>query len=205
VNIRNNKNNFKKARYIAGVDEAGRGPLAGPVFIGAVLIDTKDERKLKLLRGVKDSKKISGKKREEWDKIIRDNFECNTASVSNHIIDKIGIQKAVLLGVKRVLSKMKIKPDMVLLDGLLKAPSRYKQETIIKGDEKVSIISASSIIAKVSRDKKMTSIHSKFPEYGFDKHKGYGTKLHYERIKENGLSSCHRRTFCVSYKICQSE
>ncbi|MCR4284314.1 MAG: ribonuclease HII [Parcubacteria group bacterium] len=190
----------RKPRYIVGVDEAGRGPLAGPVFVGAVLVDTKDKRKLKILKGARDSKKISSKKREEWDKIIRDNFECHTASVSNHIIDKIGIQKAVLLGVKRVLGKMKTKPDLVLLDGLLKAPWQYKQKTIIKGDEKISVISAASIVAKVGRDKKMMFIHSRFPEYGFDRHKGYGTRLHYEKIRENGLSSCHRRTFCVNYR-----
>lgn len=190
----------KKPRYIVGIDEAGRGPLAGPVFVGAILVDTEDKHKLKLLKGVKDSKKTSKKKREEWDKILRENFEYHIASVSNHVIDKIGIQKAVLLGVKRVLGKMKRKPDMVLLDGLLRAPESYKQETIIRGDEKIPAISAASIVAKVGRDKKMMLFHSNFPEYGFDQHKGYGTRLHYKNIKKNGLSSCHRRTFCVNYK-----
>lgn len=196
----NIRNNFKKYRYIAGIDEAGRGPLAGPVFVGAVLVDTKDKCKLKLLEGIKDSKKTSRKKREEWNKVLKNNFECHIASVSNNIIDKIGIQKAVLLGVKRVLRKMNKEPNIVLLDGLLSAPGSYKQKTIIKGDEKISVISAASIVAKVGRDKKMMFIHSRFPEYCFDRHKGYGTELHYKKIKENGLSSCHRRTFCVNYR-----
>ncbi|PIR57944.1 MAG: ribonuclease HII [Parcubacteria group bacterium CG10_big_fil_rev_8_21_14_0_10_38_31] len=188
----------KKLRYVVGIDEAGRGPLAGPVFVGAVLVDMKDKHKLKLLKGIKDSKKISQKKREEWSQVLRNNFEYHTSSISNSMIDKIGIQRAVLLGVKRVLRKMKRRPDIVLLDGLLRAPESYKQETIIKGDEKIPAISAASIVAKVGRDKKMVLIHADFPEYGFDRHKGYGTKLHYENIKKNGLSSCHRKTFCVN-------
>jgi len=190
----------KKPRYVVGIDEVGRGPLAGPVFVGAVLVDTEDKHQLKLLKGIKDSKKISKKKREEWNQVLINNFEYHISSVSNNVIDKIGINKAVLLGVKRVLGKMKRKPDMVLLDGLLRAPELYRQETIIKGDEKIPIISAASIVAKVDRDKKMMFIHGDFPEYGFDQHKGYGTRLHYENIKKNGLSSCHRRTFCVNYK-----
>ncbi len=185
-------------RYIVGVDEVGRGPLAGPVVVGAMFIDMKDKRKLKLLRGIKDSKKISAKKREEWNKLLKDNFEYHLASLSNNVVDKVGIQRAVLLGVERALGKMRHRPDIVLLDGLLKAPEVYKQKTIIKGDEIVSVISAASIVAKVSRDNKMILLGKKLPEYDFDKHKGYGTKLHYENIKENGLSSCHRKTFCVN-------
>lgn len=194
------KNNFKKYRYIVGVDEVGRGPLAGPVFVGAVLVDMKDKNKLKLLKGIKDSKKISKKKREEWNQVLLNNFECHISSVGSSIIDKIGIQKAVLLGVRRVLGKIKISPDIILLDGLLKAPGSYSQETIIKGDEKIHVISAASIVAKVSRDRKMVLMHNDFPGYGLDRHKGYGTRLHYENIRKNGLSSCHRRTFCVNYR-----
>ncbi len=190
----------KKVKYVAGIDEAGRGPLAGPVFVGIVLVDIKDKNEMKLLNGIKDSKKISAKKREEWSKILKYNFECHSSFVGNEVIDKIGIQKAVLLGVKRVLKKINKTPDVVLLDGLLKAPATYQQKTIIKGDEKIPVISAGSIIAKVSRDKKMARLHKKFPQYGFDRHKGYGTELHYENIKKNGLSSCHRKTFCVEYK-----
>ena len=177
---------------IIGIDEAGRGPLAGPVCIGAVLAKGKRQ----VLKGIKDSKKLSAGKREYWEKIIKKNFESHYVFASHKTIDRIGISKAVLLGVRRVLKKFSQKPDLVLLDGLLKAPDKYKQKTIIKGDEKVPLISAASIIAKVARDKKMIALHKKFPEYCLNAHKGYGTKMHYEKIKKNGLSVIHRKSFC---------
>ncbi|MEK7575639.1 MAG: ribonuclease HII [Patescibacteria group bacterium] len=180
---------------VIGIDEAGRGPLAGPVAIGAVASKIKNKKsKIKILEGIKDSKKLSAKKREEWNKILRENFECHCVFVSHKIIDKMGIQKAVLLGVERVLKKFR-KPNLVLLDGLLKAPEKYKQKTIIKGDEKISLISAASIIAKTIRDRKMIQLHKKFPKYNFDKHKGYGTKLHYRRIRKHGILKIHRKSF----------
>lgn len=188
---------MRKYKFIAGVDEAGRGPLAGPVCVAAIAAKVKNKNeKLKILKGIKDSKKLSAKQREKWKEIIRKNFESHFSLVGNKIIDKIGINKAIFLGVKRILQKFSRRPDLVLMDGLLRAPKNYAQKTIIKGDEKVPVISAASIIAKVARDKKMIKLHKKFPRYCFHIHKGYGTKMHYEKIKKNGLSKIHRKSFC---------
>jgi ribonuclease HII len=186
-------------KYIAGIDEAGRGALAGPVAVATVVGKCKSQiSNLKILEGIKDSKKLSAKERERWYKILKKNFECHYTSVNNKTIDKIGIQKATLLGVKKVLKKFKKKPDLVLMDGGLKAPKYYRQKTIIKGDEKNSLIAAASIIAKVARDRKMILLHKKFPKYSFDRHKGYGTKLHYKKLKKNGPCQIHRKSYNIS-------
>ena len=202
---------MKKHRIIIGVDEAGRGPLAGPLAVAAAATEISNFQFLifkktqnlnfkfknsKLLKNIKDSKKLSAGKREYWEKIIKKNFESHYVFVSHKTIDRIGINKATLLGVQRVLKKFSQKPVLVLLDGLLRAPDDYKQKTIIKGDEKVPLISAASIIAKVARDKKMVKLHKKFSQYCFDVHKGYGTMMHYKKIKQNGLSAIHRKSFC---------
>lgn len=190
---------LEKNVFIVGIDEAGRGPLAGPVCVGAVGTNLKNkDEKIKILEGIKDSKKLSAKKREEWFKILQENkeFECCHIFVSSETIDRFGIRKVVIFGVEKVLEKFSRKPDLVLMDGSLFAPEEYKQETIIKGDEKIPLISAGSIIAKVSRDRVMMNMHKKYPEYCFNEHKGYGTKKHYKKIKENGLSEIHRKTFC---------
>jgi ribonuclease HII len=120
--------------------------------------------------------------------------------VGSEIIDRIGIQKATQSAVANVLRKFKKKPDLVLLDGSLFAPEHYNQKTIIKGDEKIPLIAAASIIAKTTRDAKMLRFHKKFPRYCFDAHKGYGTKLHYKMIRRHGLSLIHRRSFCKNCK-----
>ena len=199
----NNKNKQHKhnCKFIVGIDEAGRGPLAGPVCVGAVgtKLKNKDE-KLKILEGIKDSKKLSAKKREEWFKVLRENpeFECHHIFVSNEAIDKFGIRKAVIFGAEKVLEKFHRQPDLVLLDGSLYAPEKYNQETIIKGDEKIPLIAAGSIIAKVSRDRVMMNMHKKYPEYCFNEHKGYGTKKHFEKIIKHGFCEIHRKTFCGS-------
>lgn len=201
----------KKYKYVIGVDEVGRGPLAGPVVVAAVAYvnvagqpHTKNKVLIRGRRGrligIKDSKKLSARQREKWNKILRKNFECHCVSLNNKIIDKIGIQKAVLLGVRKVLYKFKRKPDLILLDGLLKAPKRYNQKTIIRGDEKIPLISAASIIAKVARDRRMLRLHKKYPKYCFDRHKGYGTKLHYKKIKKHGISKIHRKSFLKNIK-----
>lgn len=203
---------MKKGKFIVGIDEAGRGPLAGPVAVGAVgaLINSKSEaparlrydevvaggRNSKQIKNIKDSKKLSAQQRENWYKILKKNFECHRVFIDHKTIDKINIHQATLLGVEKVLKKFKRKPDLVLMDGSLRSPKEYKQKTIIKGDEKIPLISAASIIAKVSRDRKMARLHKKFPKYAFDKHKGYGTALHYKKIKKHGLSEIHRHTFC---------
>ncbi len=180
---------------IIGIDEAGRGPLAGPIAVGAVLI--KNGKQERLLKGIKDSKKLSPQKREEWFALIKENFEWSVAMVGAETIDRIGIVNAAKLGVSRVLRELcrQRKPDMVLLDGSLFAPRTYKQETIIKGDEKIPVISAASIAAKVLRDRKMCRLQKLSPEYCFSAHKGYGTKKHYELLKQNGFSRYHRRSF----------
>jgi ribonuclease HII len=216
-----------------GIDEAGRGPLAGPLAVTAIAATARisnfkfliskqfskfktrkvpseprvlcEIQKSKFLKNIRDSKKLSAKQREGWVKIICENFECKTAFVGPKIIDKIGIQKATRLAVARLLQKFsnintnemrsRCSRWLVVLDGGMSAPKHYNQETIIKGDEKVPLIAVASIIAKVSRDKKMLRLHKKFPQYHFDKHKGYGTRLHYKMLKKLGLSPIHRRTF----------
>ncbi len=199
-----------KKFIIIGIDEAGRGPLAGPVAVGGIMMSvpyTCYRRYMvylissHILKGIKDSKKLSAKQRKKWAKILRENFECHCVMIGSEIIDKIGIQKAIRLATAKVLQRFNLCPDLVLLDGLLSAPERYNnQQAIIKGDEKVPIISAASIIAKTTRDAEMLKLHKKFPQYCFDKHKGYGTKLHYKMIKKNGLSLIHRRSFCKNCK-----
>jgi ribonuclease HII len=182
-----------RKRFVIGIDEAGRGPLAGPIAVAGVAAKKKRNH---FLRDIKDSKRLSAKKREEWQKNLCEKFECRSALVGAKIIDKIGIQKTTKMAVARVLRKFGFAPALVLLDGSLFAPKHYNQETIIKGDEKVPLIAAASIIAKVRRDRHMLNLHKKFPKYCFNKHKGYGTKLHYKMIKRHGLSSIHRRSFC---------
>lgn len=201
---------LEKNVFIVGIDEAGRGPLAGPLCVAAVAatLSTKHEvrnpkqiqkfkfQNSKMLKNIKDSKKLNAKQREEWEKIIKKNFESHFVFVSHKIIDKIGMGKALKLGVRKVLEKFSQKPDLVLMDGSLFAPEKYNQETIIKGDEKVPLISAGSIIAKVSRDRVMMNMRKKYPEYCFNEHKGYGTKKHFEKIIKHGFCEIHRKTFC---------
>ncbi|RJQ32265.1 ribonuclease HII [Candidatus Parcubacteria bacterium] len=202
---------------IIGIDEAGRGPLAGPVAIGAVAATgisnscllgrevqfpiSKENQKLnfqnsKVLKGIRDSKKLTVRQREAWRKIISANFESHCVLIGHEMIDKIGIGRALLLGIEQVLAKFSIKPDLVLMDGALKAPGEYCQETIIKGDEKVPLISAASVIAKTARDEFMISLHEDYPRYGFNKNKGYGTEAHIEKIRTFGFCEVHRKSFC---------
>lgn len=195
--------------YIIGIDEVGRGPLAGPVTAAAVMAPAITNYQLpiserKLLKGIKDSKKLSPVQREEWDKKIKTQnakIKIAVASVGALIIDRIGISRAARLAVGRCLQKLKIVASgKILLDGSLYAPRTYtNQETIIKGDEKVPLIAAASIVAKVHRDKKMMRLHSKFPQYGFDIHKGYGTEFHRVAIRKRGLCPIHRRSFCKNF------
>lgn len=196
---------FVKKKYIIAVDEAGRGPLAGPISVAGVMMSvpyTCYRRYMaylisnRILKGIRDSKKLSARQRAEWLEILRKNFKYHVVMVGPKVIDKIGISRATKIAVARVLRKFEKKLDLVILDGLLFAPKHYNQKTIIKGDEKVPLIAAASIIAKVSRDKKMLRLHKKFPCYCFNKHKGYATKLHYKMIKKYGFCPSHRRSFC---------
>jgi ribonuclease HII len=193
---------MKKHKYLIGIDEAGRGPLAGPVTVAAVAATVKIKSQISNLK-LRDSKKLTVLQREEWAKHICEHprIFCVSASVSAKVIDKIGITKAVCLAINRCIKKLEKKANVnhknsfIKLDGLLKVPEKYSQETIIKGDEKIPIISLASIIAKVTRDKKMRQYHKKFPQYDFARHKGYGTKLHYKNLKKHGLCEIHRRSY----------
>lgn len=184
-----------------GVDEAGRGPLAGPVSVGIVVVpegfDVARE-----FPGVADSKKLSEKKREKLFEMLEtrvalgDTRFCVEYAPASAIDTQgiaVVIRDAVSRGVKR------LAPDAalveVLLDGSLKAPNEYRQQTIIGGDESVPLISLASIAAKVSRDRLMLEYAAQYPEYGFERHKGYGTKAHYEALVTHGLSAIHRRSF----------
>ena len=196
-----------KKQWVIGIDEVGRGPLAGPVTVAAVAMPfMKHETwnmKQTFFAGIRDSKRLTASQRQSWNKKIHRKFLCTVSSVSCGVIDKNGIMYAVRLAVASCLKKLSKKCFMfrdscyVILDGSLAAPPEYKnQQTIIKGDEKVPIIAAASIIAKVHRDRYMTRLAKKFPQYGFEKHKGYGTVLHREAIQKHGISEIHRKTFC---------
>jgi ribonuclease HII len=187
-------------KYSLGIDEAGRGPLAGPVAVGAVRVGKSFDKKI--FKGIKDSKKLSPQKREEWFLRAEDLQKAGTldwavALVSEKVIDKQGIAPAIRLGMKRCLQKLSANTnDHIFLDGGLKLPAEYIfQETIIKGDEKVAVISLASICAKVMRDRYMTKLSKKYPKYGFDIHKGYGTEVHIKAIKKHGASKAHRKSF----------
>lgn len=179
-------------KYTIGIDEVGRGPIAGPVTVCACMISTDIAKKYK---GIKDSKKLSEKRREEIYKEIQNLVQYKVTSISAKEIDERGISFCI----KKALTKsISIFPSdtQVLLDGGLKAPPEYKdQKTIIKGDEKEVCIALASIIAKVTRDRYMCKIAQKYPEYGFEAHKGYGTRVHYLAIEKSGVSPLHRLTF----------
>ncbi len=188
-------------RFMLGVDEAGRGPLAGPVAVGVVAVPEGFDVAKEFV-GVADSKKLSEKKRERIFQTLEKRAEQGEVRFtveleSAETIDEEGIATAVRRALWRGVNALA--PDSalvhVLLDGSLKAPPEYSQETIINGDELVPIISLASIAAKVSRDRLMLNLSKKYPEYGFEKHKGYGTAFHYEMLKKHGLCDIHRRSF----------
>ena len=184
-------------KLVAGVDEAGRGPLAGPVVAACVILDSNFKVGSDKLNLIKDSKKLTAKKREELFQVIEEYFlEIGVGICDNKTIDKINILQATFLAMKKSLGGLKQKPDFVLVDGGFKIPNySSNQENIIRGDDLVFSIAAASIIAKVTRDKLMEKIHNEYPQYGFDKHKGYGTKLHLENLKKHGPCPIHRFSF----------
>jgi len=192
-------------RKIVGIDEVGRGPLAGPVTVCAVSCDLviytilKRNKNLPVLG--KDSKKLSAKDREKYATNLKYiGLPYVVVHISNKIIDKKGVSFAMKSAINQVLQKLGLNPKNceVLLDGGLKAPKEFlKQKTIIKGDEKEKIIAWASILAKVSRDALMVRLGKKYPKYDLGKHKGYGTLEHRKAIKKHGLSDIHRKTFCV--------
>lgn len=189
-------------KFLIGVDEAGRAPLAGPVSVGAVMVkEGFDVRKA--FPGVKDSKLLSPQKREA---LYREALARSKAGeirfcvrFSDHgYIDAFGITKAVRRAVERSVRALAPSPEgvHVFLDGLLHAPGEYEQETIIHGDALVPLISLASVLAKVRRDRLMLRLARKFPQYGFERHKGYGTKWHRSTLEKFGMSVVHRVTYC---------
>lgn len=181
----------KGYELIAGVDEAGRGPLAGPVFAAAVVFD-KDT----VIPEINDSKKLTEKKREElFDVIIEKALYYNIVSVSEQEIDRINILNAALKCFDLAVSGLDELPDIALIDGNRCGEMPVECETIVKGDAKSMSIAAASILAKVARDRYITELDSKYPEYNFKKHKGYGTKEHLEAIAKYGPCPIHRMTF----------
>ncbi|ACK42805.1 MULTISPECIES: ribonuclease HII [Dictyoglomus] len=178
-------------RYIAGVDEAGRGALAGPVYAGAVILPPLSSIP------VNDSKLLSPKEREELFEIIKKEALCwsfGYATVEE--IEELGILKATLLAMRRAIEKLEIKPEYLLVDGNIPIPNMdIPQETIVKGDRKCLSIASASIVAKVLRDRYMKELDKEYPGYGFSRHKGYATKEHREKIKSLGSLLIHRKGF----------
>ena len=187
----------KGVRYIAGVDEVGRGPLAGPVVCAAVIMPL-DENDL--IVGVDDSKKLSEKKREELAERIKEKALCYTViEIDERTIDEINILEATKLGMKRAVESLEISPEIVLTDGNMTLDIATPQKSVIHGDALSYSIGAASIVAKVYRDNLMDEYAKTYPAYAFEKNKGYGTAVHIQAIKEQGLCPIHRRTFTKKF------
>lgn len=196
----------EKYTWIVGIDEAGRGPLAGPVTVGLVKI--KSTFDWNQIPGVNDSKKLSEKNRDIIYKIaqelhVKGMIEYSVKSVSAKSIDAKGIAPAIRRAIASGLEDLQISPEetRILLDGSLKAPEMYQQETIIQGDAKEPVIGLASILAKVTRDSYMKAVAKKYPEYGLEQHKGYGTKTHREAIAQHGFTEIHRQTYCKNIQL----
>lgn len=189
-----NKHLEKGVKYIAGVDEVGRGPLAGPVVCASVIMDLSD-----IIEGIDDSKKVSAKKRESLYEIIKEKaIAYSIAEISPEEIDEINILNATKKCMKMAVEGLKVTPEIVLVDAVnldLSVPT----EAIIKGDLKSYTIGAASILAKVYRDKLMEEYSKEYPDYGFDRNAGYGTKEHIDKIKEIGPCKIHRRSFIKNF------
>lgn len=187
------ENEYARQGYkiVCGIDEAGRGPLCGPVCAAAVVLQVDCE-----IEGINDSKKLSEKKREAlYDVIIQKAVAYGIGMASAKEIDEINILQATFLAMNRAFSKLEVVPELALIDGNRKPGLPCDEVTIVKGDAKCMSIAAASILAKVTRDRYMRELDKKYPQFCFEKHKGYGTKLHYERIAEFGICEEHRKTF----------
>lgn len=183
-------------KFIAGIDEAGRGPLAGPVVCACVIMPLDKES---IIEGVNDSKKLTEKQREElFNKIMEKAIDVSISFVSEKTIDEINILNATKLGMKNCLNELKIKPDVVLIDAV-KLDVPYNTESINKGDELSYSIACASIVAKVSRDKFMCDLDQKYPNYNFKQHKGYATKEHISKLIMFGPSEVHRTSFIKNF------
>ena len=187
-------------KYIAGVDEVGRGPLAGPVVSAAVIMP-KDF----YIEGVTDSKKLSEKKRIMYEKLILENaISVGISFMSEKVIDEINIYEASRKAMIDAISKLKVKPDIVLVDAM-PLNIDIETESIIKGDEKSFMIACASVVAKQARDKYMDELSKIYPEYGFEKHKGYPTKAHKEALKKYGVLDIHRKTYKPVQEVLSKE
>jgi ribonuclease HII len=179
------------ALLTCGVDEAGRGPLAGEVFAACVVLDPS-----RPILGLADSKILSAERREALAHAIRGKARAwNVASATVEEIDRLNILQAALLAMRRALDRLEVEPEEVLVDGLYCPPSRWPARAVVKGDATVKPISAASILAKCARDAAMCELHARRPEYGFERHKGYATPEHLEALRRYGVSEFHRRTF----------
>ena len=186
---------------VAGVDEAGRGPLAGPVVAAAVILDD-----MRPIKGLADSKKLSPKRREAlYDEIRARALCCSIAEASVEEIDRLNILHATMLAMRRAVQGLRLKPTKVLVDGNRIPPLDVLAEAIVKGDAKVPAISAASILAKVTRDRMLADLHIRHPEYGFDQHKGYGTAQHLAALRRLGPLPEHRRSFAPVAQQCKAE
>lgn len=186
-------NNFDadNSELICGVDEAGRGPLAGPVFAAAVILDPDYH-----IDGLRDSKKLTESRRNILTEQIKEHsLAWSIAQCSEEEIDQLNILQASMLAMKRAIEGLSILPTLALIDGNRCPQLSIRAEAIIKGDAKVVAISAASILAKTARDAACMQMHEQYPEYAFDRHKGYPTALHRERLREHGVSPVHRKSY----------
>ena len=193
---------YMKPVWVIGIDEVGRGPLAGPVYVCGIAMKMSEYKKMKW-RGLTDSKKMTSGARESWHALahelqLENKIKIALASQSAINIDRHGINPSISKCIEAILSELKLDPKkvLVLLDGGLKAPKKYThQQTIIRGDSKKKIISLASVVAKVTRDNEMEKVGGKYPLYKWGANKGYGTKAHIEAIKEYGITPLHRRSY----------
>ncbi len=204
IDLSEEKRIFERGlKFVGGIDEAGRGPLAGPVVAACVVLGNNfkiDNKKLKL---VKDSKKLSPKRREELFSVIQEEvLDFGIGICDQETIDRINVLEASFLAMKKAISALRQKPDFIVLDGRLPIPNISIQQRVIKeADNTVFCVAAASILAKVTRDRIMLEMHEKYPMYRFDKHKGYGTKLHLEMLEKFGPCPIHRRSFAPVKKF----
>lgn len=182
---------MEKQLLIAGIDEAGRGPLAGPVVAAAVIFHPG-----KSIEGVANSKKLTAAKRDAlYEKIIQECLAYGVGQATPEEIDRLNILQATFLAMRRAVEQLAVKPDKLLIDGNQRPPLSYEIEMIVKGDDTVPVISAASIIAKVTRDRQMNLYDQQFPGYGFAEHKGYATPEHLTALQQLGITPIHRHSF----------
>ncbi|HCX65019.1 MAG TPA: ribonuclease HII [Eubacteriaceae bacterium] len=187
-------------QHIAGMDEVGRGPLAGPVVSAAVVFPKEFSLHREALLDVDDSKKLSAAKREDlYDKILEACVECQVVFIDNTVIDRFNIYNATIQSMTKAVRQLSVEPDLLLIDAMHLPDLSMEQKSVVKGDQRIFSIAAASIVAKVKRDAYMEQYHYQYPQYDFLNNKGYGTKTHIEAIQKYGLTPIHRRSFCKNF------